>query len=98
LGWFNTSATTGGTRFYADSPINANVTLFARWIATPSGFILGDANGDGQVTSVDLVMIARYLTGQNVSINTLQADINNDGEITPADLTLLLRLLVGRTD
>jgi hypothetical protein len=66
-------------------------------------FLLGDSDGDGQVTSADAVAIARWLLADATARATMlengfrfaAADINGDRDITPADLILLKRRLVG---
>ncbi|MCL2577574.1 MAG: InlB B-repeat-containing protein [Defluviitaleaceae bacterium] len=42
-GWYDTNAPTGGTRWYADTPVTGDVTLYARWeerVVTPDDFVL----------------------------------------------------------
>lgn len=53
----------------------------------------GDINGDGDVTSADLLRLRRYLAGQNVTAETGNADLNGDGCVDLLDLMLLQRLL-----
>ena len=59
--------------------------------------LLGDANGDGSVTTMDVLRIARYV----VSLAEIDesrkylADVNGDGKITIADAILLARNIVG---
>ena len=56
----------------------------------------GDINGDGDVTSADLLRLRRYLAGQNVTAETGNADLNGDGCVDLLDLMLLQRLLTTR--
>lgn len=53
----------------------------------------GDINGDGDVTSADLLRLRRYLAGQNVTAETGNADLNGDGCVDLLDLMLLQMLL-----
>ena len=59
--------------------------------------LLGDANGDGSVTAMDVVRIARYVVGlaEIPSEREYLADVNRDNKITIADAILLARSIVG---
>lgn len=63
----------------------------------PPKLILGDVDGDGEITSADALFALR----QSVKLENLtpeaikMADIDNDGEITSADSLSILRMSVG---
>ena len=65
--------------------------------------VLGDANGDGTVDTVDLVMIRRYLA--NMDPQTMQsninlkkgADANCDGVVDTIDLAFVRQYLASMT-
>lgn len=59
--------------------------------------LLGDANGDGSVTTMDVLRIARYVVGlADISEDRKYlADVNGDGSINIADAILLARNIVG---
>ena len=58
--------------------------------------LVGDLDGDNELTDWDGVLLARYLAGWNVEITTLDAlDIDGDGEITDWDGVVLDRYLAG---
>lgn len=63
------------------------------------GLVLGDLNGDGDVTVADAVILARYLVDLETltPVQRVAADIDQDGEITSADAVLVARYLVGLT-
>lgn len=61
--------------------------------------LLGDTNGDGVVTSADVLYIQKVATGKIVPSDEEKnrLDINRDGLITNADATLLMSNYVGKT-
>ncbi len=55
-------------------------------------YILGDANGDNELTGKDLTALRRYLADWDLDEFVPDAaDVNNDGEITGKDVTYLAR-------
>lgn len=66
------------------------------FVITVIDYILGDLDGDSELSDWDGVLLARYLAGWNVEIPTLDAlDIDGDGEITDWDGVVLDRYLAG---
>lgn len=59
--------------------------------------VVGDLNGDGKVTAVDLSKMKLRLTGLTTLSEYFEraADINNNGSLTALDLSLLKQILVG---
>lgn len=57
--------------------------------------ILGDVDGDGEVTVSDATLIQKFKAGFNVTINIDVADVNGDGEITVSDATLIQKARAG---
>ena len=57
---------------------------------------IGDVNRDGQVSVLDLILVARHL-GEDASVNP-QADVNNDGVINIQDLVVVAQHLGESTD
>jgi len=94
IGWFEDTEDES-TRWRDNNETIGGVTLYARWVATPDGFVLGNASRDGRITSADATAIARYLAGHNVDICLLASDLNGDGYVCIADVILLARWLVG---
>ena len=62
-------------------------------------YILGDVDGDGEVTSLDATLIQRYDAGFNVpeSFNLAAADVDGDGNVTIIDVTIIQRYLAEMT-
>ena len=101
------SATTGtyknikemGDNTYRITKINADTTvaITTQKSETPSGYILGDADGDGEVSILDATYIQRALVGVGVpsDFDELAADVDGDGEMTILDVTCIQRYLVG---
>ncbi len=69
----------------------------SRWsnlitVTTLAG-VIGDVNGDGEVTTVDITCIYNYLlNGDTTYIAT--SDVNGDGEITTVDVTVIYSILL----
>jgi len=61
--------------------------------------LLGDTNGDGAVTSVDVLYIYKVVNGQVTPSEEEKnrLDVNRDGQITSADATILMSTYVGKT-
>ncbi|MFR7414377.1 MAG: cohesin domain-containing protein [Anaerobutyricum hallii] len=60
--------------------------------------ILGDINGDKDITIADVVLLNRYVLGK-ASLNSDKkklADINSDGDVTIGDVVLLNRQVLGK--
>ncbi len=56
--------------------------------------IWGDFDGSGEFKMNDLVILAKYVAGWNVSLNpSIRADVNRDGEINLSDLVVFARKL-----
>ncbi len=59
---------------------------------------LGDANADGALTIVDVVMVNRHIMGADMArttMNTDAADFDKNGEVTHEDSLSILKRLVG---
>jgi hypothetical protein len=61
--------------------------------------VLGDLNGDGQVTVSDAILLARIVAeDSSLKVNSQMlaaADYDKDGSITPLDTSALLKVLAG---
>lgn len=67
-------------------------------VAKPSSGILGDVDGDGRVTSKDLLMLKKYLNGTVGDADMFYiecADLDGNGKVTSRDLLKLKQYLLG---
>ncbi len=91
-GWFTEPG--GGESFDADTPINEDITLYARF-----SVLCGNINGDKYINSTDAITLIRYIagwSGYEELVRIEAADINGDGvPATVSDLTALMRHLAG---
>ena len=56
--------------------------------------LVGDVNGDNNVSIADVTALIDYLLGGNVTINAEAADVNGDTNVTIADVTALIDMLL----
>ena len=56
--------------------------------------MMGDVNGDNNVSIADVTALIDYLLGSDVTINYDAADVNNDTNVTIADVTALIDMLL----
>ena len=59
----------------------------------PSTVIVGDVNGDGNVTSADITAIYSLLLN-NDSSSIVNGDVDGDGNITSSDVTAIYNILL----
>ena len=57
--------------------------------------ILGDLSGDGNIDTMDLTLLRKYLAGYTITGSLHAADLNGDGKVDTIDLTLLRKYLAG---
>ena len=55
----------------------------------------GDANGDGQITVLDVLEVLLTSVGSG-ECSPCVCDVNGDGEVTVSDGAILLQVAVGR--
>lgn len=75
-----------------------DVELYAvSGIVSVIDFVYGDANGDGEVSGKDVIVLRRHLVEPDIEIFA-GADANGDGEINGKDVIILRRYLVGTAE
>ena len=63
----------------------------------PVDVLLGDANGDGNVTITDVVLAAQVAVGKTPSVFIEEnADVNGDGRINITDVVIIANIAVGK--
>lgn len=56
--------------------------------------LMGDVNGDGELTYADADAIAKHIIGQTpTGFNKEMADVNNDGDVNIIDIVLLIKMI-----
>ena len=88
--WLNGTPTTPGTTevtYTATDATGASASLTFTITVTEDGGLNLDVNGDGQITVVDLAIVALFY-GTQVPVGvSLPADVNTDGVVNLLDLT-----------
>jgi len=64
----------------------------------PVGALKGDANGDGQVTPADVLLVNKYIQGkiQLTAEELLALDMDDDGDVDADDAKIMLDLYLGK--
>lgn len=96
--WYGGSAVDNQAMFDSSGRALLSLGVFGM---VDSGYpiILGDVDGDGEVTILDATAIQRYLVNlPNASFNKAAADTDGDSEITILDATAIQRFLVNLID
>ncbi len=70
-------------------------TYFDNITVLSDGERSGDANGDGQITLVDVIRAIRACADSTVECSS-EADINRDGAITVIDIMYIIKLIVNK--
>ena len=101
----NTEGWEAGTYIIA---IAGQVGDFGSVVSTPGGMlltvtapsappvVLGDVNGDTEVTAMDVSLTAQKAAGKEVTITTAAADVNGDNAITAMDVSLIAQFAAGK--
>ena len=67
---------------------------------TAKALVLGDVNGDAQVTAQDASLVLQHVAGK-VELDgsdLVAADVNGDGDVTAQDASLILQKVAGKAD
>lgn len=85
-----------------DSAIEGTKTITVSYGGKTASFsitvitcLIGDVDGDSEITDWDAILLNRYLAGWSVDINAFASDVDNDGEVSDWDAIVLERYLAG---
>lgn len=84
--------TKDGQIYYSKSYISVNFTTKG----DATGTLWGDANGDGNITAADVLIIRKYIAGQSISLQEKLCDVNQDSKITSADVLTIRKHIAGQ--
>lgn len=83
----------------SDAVGNSYKVDYVKTTLSVSSYMLGDANGDGDVNIADFTAIANYILGkQPGTFIEKAADTNQDGEISVSDLSGLVQIILSGGD
>ena len=90
----NVTAQNGSVRTYKLTVIRGSASAGSTVIG---GQARGDLNGDGKISTIDIVMIQRIIVGIDAlnDINIVIGDINGDGKVSTIDIVYVQRHIVG---
>ena len=84
---------------YNGSILEENGTDLARKVVIDREPVLGDADGDGEITSTDARLTLQLSVGkigEEEVFNALLLDVDGDGKVTSTDARLILQYAVGK--
>ncbi len=61
----------------------------------PVEIVYGDADGDGEITSLDVLVLQQYFAGYDATLDVTAADADGDGEVTSLDVLVLQQYFAG---
>ena len=92
--WYGGSAVDNQAFFSPDGKALPSLSVFAQVAKAPC--LLGDADGDGDVSIIDATVIQRVLADIEVAVYIEEAaDIDGDGDVSIIDVTWIKRWLAG---
>ncbi len=92
--WYGGCAVDNQAFFASDGKALPSLQVFAQVAAT--SYLLGDTDGDGEVTVIDATMLQRHLAQvKSTGFIEAVADVDSDSDITILDATLIKRWVAG---
>lgn len=88
----------GQTVTYTYDALGNRMSKKMKGVEVVNPILLGDVNGDGEITVADVTMLVDYILGRtNSNFIIDNADVNEDGKIIVSDVTLLVNLVLRRS-
>ena len=81
-------------QYYA-SFVLTSFSDFVMTVPATEGSLPGDANGDGEVNTMDLIRLMKYISGVEVDVAEGAGDVNGDGKVNTMDLIRLMKYING---
>ena len=87
---------TGEHTYDSEYDADCNVCGDIREVEEPDVEIMyGDADGDGEITNLDIIALQQFIAGWEVTMDEVSADADGDGEITNLDIIALQQFIAG---
>jgi len=93
LGTVSEPTLTNGTVFKSWQGLAERYTVDTTLTAIFEAKYTGDLDGDGALTTADVIMLLRYIDGHDNGLNDTIADINMDGKVRIFDAVRLLQII-----
>lgn len=93
------SLTNGFNNLYLQAEDEAgNIMVFNSVVKyTGQSTLYGDVNGDSSINITDAVLVLKYITNPETTIDTIAADVNADNSINITDAVLMLKYITNPT-
>ena len=86
---------TSNPRFTTYNPSSGGVETAVLYYRIPKTTLLGDVNGDREVTIADVTALVNILLGKDTAgYNLKAADVNSDGGRNIADVVALVKMIL----
>ena len=81
---------------YGCSNVGREITLIldGEYAEPEPEYVLGDVDGNGEVTNSDVLMIFRYIYNEELyPLNVTVGDVDGNGEVTNTDVLMIFRYI-----
>ena len=70
-------------------------TALTSWSVSGYAVMYGDVNGDSDINMKDVLLLRKYISKMDVTIDPVAADVNGDGDINMKDVLLIRKFIAG---